>query len=266
MRYFVGDIQGCYQPLQRLLEQVKFDPSQDILHPVGDLIARGPDSLAVAKLVLELGDAVQPVLGNHDLHLIAVYHQLHKAKKGDKLEALLQHSIISDFIEWLRRQPLMLQIDNVVCTHAGWHPALSLPQLANLAQLVQRKLSSVDYVSWLPLMYGNEPKCWTDNLSEVEQFRFATSVLTRMRYLTSDLSLNFTAKMPLADSPNDLQPWFASQTEEMKQYKIVFGHWASLLGETQFSNLYALDTGCVWGNQMTMWCMDNNQLLSATPD
>ncbi len=261
--YFVGDIQGCYQPLLKLLEQVAFDPEQDILYPVGDIVARGPESDKVARLMLDLGDAVKPVLGNHDLHLMAVYHGLKPAKKNDKLSALLKADFIDEYIAWLAKQPLVRQVGDVICLHAGWHPSWSLSTLLSQANLAQKKLASADRQYWLELMYGNEPNLWQEGLSELEQFKFTVNACTRMRYLNPDLSLDCKAKMSLDDAPLALVPWFDKQSSEMKKHRIIFGHWASLLGRVNHSNIYALDTGCVWGNEMTLFRLEGEQYFTA---
>ncbi|AWB66892.1 hypothetical protein C2869_10800 [Saccharobesus litoralis] len=261
--YFVGDIQGCYGSLCRLLEQVKFDPAQDILYPVGDLVARGEDSLSVAKLMLELGASVKPVLGNHDLHLLAVYSGLKKAKDSDKLQPLLTSHIIDDYCFWLRQQPLVIAWQDVVVSHAGWYPLWDKTTLLNNAQLVTRRLQCDDFVYWLELMYGNKPNHPSEVETEVGQFRFAVNALTRMRYLTKKTELELKAKMPVKDAPKTLKPWFKLQSAEMRKHTVIFGHWASLLGKTGQANLYALDTGSVWGNQMTMLRWQDKALFKA---
>ncbi|WP_111980296.1 symmetrical bis(5'-nucleosyl)-tetraphosphatase [Algibacillus agarilyticus] len=251
-QYFVGDIQGCYQPLMRLLDHVNFDPAVDILYPVGDLVARGDDSLAVAKLMLSLGQQAQPVLGNHDLHLMAIHSGLRHAKKNDKLAKLLESEIIDSYVNWLREQPLVKHIDDIVMVHAGWYPGWHLDTLLKRSKKASKKLQSKEYVSWLSCMYGNEPSEYHTGLDDIDMFRFTINACTRMRYLKPDLSLDLTAKMPTDDAPDHLKPWYNFQTLHMKNYHILFGHWASLLGVTGIDNVIALDTGCVWGNNMTM--------------
>ncbi|NTS77451.1 symmetrical bis(5'-nucleosyl)-tetraphosphatase [Catenovulum sp. SM1970] len=266
--YFVGDIQGCYLELVQLLEQVNFDKSKDVLLPVGDLVARGSDSLSTAKLMLSLGDAVQPVLGNHDLHFIAVYHGLRKAKRKDYLDDLLAWSELDDYIEWLRKQPLVRTITMHeklhVISHAGWYPAWSLSELLEQAKAAEKILAGKSYKKWLPTMYGDEPKVWSKKHNKEDAFRFTVSALTRMRYLDSNLALDFLEKNPPAQASSHLNPWFDYQNEEMKGHQIIFGHWASLLGQTQHANVIALDTGCVWGNDLTMYRLEDGKYFKVS--
>lgn len=261
--YFVGDVQGCYSELMRLLERVNFDPKQDKLISVGDLVARGSESKQVAKLVLELGDSIEMTLGNHDLHLMSIHAGLFSAKKNDLLTALLDADFIDDYILWLRNQPLIryYPTHHLIAVHAGLHPDLSLKLQLSLAQAAQTKLSSANYKSWLKKMYGNEPKYFSGALSDSEKFRFIINVTTRMRYLDKDGNLEFKSKMPISDAPESLQPWFNFNPIEIdiNQPKVIFGHWASLHGNTGLNNYYALDTGCVWGSELTLYCADNQQ-------
>lgn len=260
--YFVGDIQGCYDELMRLLDDVQFDPANDKLCPVGDLVARGPDSDKVAQLMLTLADSVQTVLGNHDLHLLAIYAGFHKPKKNDKLLTLLASSHIDAYINWLRQQPLIRQFPefNIVMSHAGLHPDLSLEQQLQLAQAAEQKLSSANYKVWLEKMYGNDPKVWRTHLTDVEQFRFIVNVTTRMRFINDDGALEFKTKVAPEDAPLNLSPWF--KIPPRINNTMVFGHWASLLGNTGHKQFIALDTGCVWGNKLTMYRPEDGRFFS----
>ncbi|KMT66276.1 symmetrical bis(5'-nucleosyl)-tetraphosphatase [Catenovulum maritimum] len=257
--YFVGDIQGCYSELMSLLDRVNFEPSTDTLVPVGDLVARGPESELVASLMLKLGDAVKPVLGNHDLHLLSIYSGLYSAKKNDKLEALLNAEFIEDYIDWLRFQPLIRCFPefNLVTSHAGLHPDLSLDLHLSLADSAQQKLRADNYQDWLKKMYGNKPDCYSQDLSDTDKFRLIVNITTRMRYLDKRNRLDFKAKMPVGESPKSLTPWFECYAENTMMPKVIFGHWASLLGQTNRQSVIALDTGCVWGNELTMYCAEN---------
>lgn len=261
-KYFIGDLQGCFVEFEQMLDLIDFSPSRDQLYLVGDLVARGGDSLATVNKIIELGDSVKTVLGNHDLHLLAVHAGFRQAKRADKLLSLLSSQVIDGYVEWLRHQPLVIHFANVVMVHAGWYPGWSLKQLMKHSARASKKLASDDYLDWLQIMYGNFPDTWSKQHDKADKFRFTINACTRMRYLTTDLALEFDAKMPIADAPKTLSPWFNQQTKEMKRYKIIFGHWASLLGKTGQDNLHALDTGCVWGNSMTCLRLDDNAKFS----
>ncbi len=251
--YFVGDIQGCYDELMRLLDKVKFNPEQDKLCPVGDLVARGPASEKVAKLMLELDQAVEPVLGNHDLHLLSTYVGLYEPKKNDKLKKLIHAPFIDKYLKWLRKQPLIREYPefNLVMSHAGLHPSLPVSEQMALAACAQEKLAGKDYKKWLDRMYGNEPRKWRAHLTEEEAFRFIINTTTRMRFIDDEGALEFKCKLPPEQAPLHLSPWF--EVENHNPQTFIFGHWAALLGNTRNSKFIGLDTGCVWGHQLTCY-------------
>jgi len=277
--YLVGDLQGCYKELTALLTQVSFDLKEDTLYIAGDLVARGPDSLATLRFVKSLGENAKIVLGNHDLHLLAVHAGIKKVKKSDKLAALLAADDIEELMDWLAAQPLIQKIPNTqlskistienkisqnditnkepstdfaYMTHAGLAPQWTLLDAITQAHSVQTKLASSERHHWLTCMYGQEPNCWQQAKTEIEKFRYSVNALTRMRYCFIDGSLEFTQKdSPDNNSANNILPWFElSQTINTTAW--VFGHWASLMGKSSHQNIYPLDTGCVWGNQLTM--------------
>lgn len=267
--YLVGDIQGCFNELTSLMSQVNFDRKKDILYLAGDLVARGPDSLKTLRLVKSLGNSAKVVLGNHDLHLLAVYAGIKKPKKSDHLDELLSAPDIGELTTWLAKQPLIQKIPNAslitdndqettsteqqfaYMTHAGISPQWTLSEAIKQAQLIHEKLSSKDRNKWLSLMYGEKPNSWLQANSDVEKFRYSINALTRMRFCFDDGSLEFKQK----DSPDNtvyanISPWYElSQTINATQW--VFGHWASLMGKCSHENIYPLDTGCVWGNKLT---------------
>lgn len=263
--YLVGDIQGCFNELTALLVQVNFDDKKDTLYLAGDLVARGPDSLKTLRLLKSLGESAKVVLGNHDLHLLAVYAGIKKAKKSDHLAALLAADDIDDLMDWLAAQPLLQKIpqlnsqaeqqnitNDAYMSHAGISPQWQLADAIEQAQFVHSKLASSERNTWLALMYGEEPNSWLQVKSEIDKFRFSINAFTRMRYCFSDGSLEFTQK----ESPDDINvsgivPWY-ELSHTIKDTAWVFGHWASLMGQCSHTNIYPLDTGCVWGNQLTM--------------
>ncbi|WP_057832713.1 symmetrical bis(5'-nucleosyl)-tetraphosphatase [Colwellia sp. TT2012] len=264
--YLVGDIQGCFNELTALLVQVNFDGNKDTLYLAGDLVARGPDSLATLRLVKSLGESAKVVLGNHDLHLLAVYAGIRKVKKSDNLSVLLAADDIDELMDWLAAQPLLQKIPNInyqkqqqnkttdaYMSHAGISPQWQLADAIEQAQFVHTRLASKERNTWLAHMYGEKPNHWQQAKSDIDKFRYSINAFTRMRYCFSDGSLEFSQK----DSPehhnmsNNIVPWYElSQTINNTAW--VFGHWASLMGQCSHTNIYPLDTGCVWGNQLTM--------------
>ncbi|WP_017444262.1 symmetrical bis(5'-nucleosyl)-tetraphosphatase [Gayadomonas joobiniege] len=258
--YFVGDIQGCYDELNRLLEQVRFDPAKDILCPVGDLIARGPASEKVADLMLQLKSSVLPVLGNHDIHFLSVCHGLFKLKKKDGLAKLFDSAWRDEYTRWLVQQPLIRYFPqfDLYMSHAGLHPQVAYTQQIELAEEAMQNLRGKQQKEWLSRMYGAKTGSYNEQLGRAERFRFIINVTTRMRYLHEDGSLEFAHKDAPDNTPN-LVPWFDYPQKHNNNSRIVFGHWASLLGHTQRDDRLALDTGCVWGNKLTAYCPEHNR-------
>lgn len=251
--YFVGDIQGCYNELDALLSKVAFSTTHDQLYVAGDLVARGPDSLATLRLIKSLKSSAKVVLGNHDLHLLSVFHGLKKVKARDNLSMLLSAPDADELLNWLITQPLIQKLPNeeVYMSHAGlspeWTPTIALKH----AKIAQQHLQSSELTYWLEQMYGSHPTSWQDANSEVEKFRFTINSLTRMRYCNSNGSLEFECKESLEYAPAELMPWFEFQHINSNT-KWLFGHWAALMGKCRPSNIYALDTGCVWGQHLSI--------------
>jgi len=254
--YLVGDLQGCYSELKALLKQVNFNIHNDLLYLAGDLVARGPDSLKTLQFVKSLGPRAKIVLGNHDLHLLAVHAGIKKVKESDKLTALLNSPDADELINWLAQQPLLQKIitengDTAFMTHAGISPEWALNDAIKAAEDVHRKLISAQKDNWLALMYGEQPNSWKKAHSDIEKFRYSINALTRMRFCFTDGSLEFDYKDSPDNAPKDIIPWFElSKVIDNTQW--VFGHWASLMGNCSHSNIYPLDTGCVWGNHLSM--------------
>jgi bis(5'-nucleosyl)-tetraphosphatase (symmetrical) len=254
--YLVGDLQGCYNELKALLKKVDFDVQSDYLYLAGDLVARGPDSLKTLQFVKSLGSSAKIVLGNHDLHLLAVHAGIKKVKKSDQLTELLNSPDINELMTWLAQQPLLQKIstnDNnpAYMTHAGISPEWGLNEALQQAEIVHKKLSSPDRDKWLALMYGELPNSWKDANSVVEKFRYSINALTRMRFCYPDGSLEFQYKDTPEKAPENIIPWF-ELSRVINTTPWVFGHWASLMGHCSHNNVYPLDTGCVWGNHLTM--------------
>jgi len=250
--YAIGDIQGCYERLRRLLDSLRFDPGRDRLWLVGDLVNRGPDSLATLRFVKELGDRALTVLGNHDLHLLALAAGNSRRAKENTLAPVLRASDRDELLHWLRHRPLM-HFDahkHFALIHAGLPPQWDLRNALSCAREVETVLQGPDYPNYLDAMYGNEPARWSDTLSGMERLRFITNCFTRLRYCAADGTLALKEKAaPGSQTPGYL-PWFAVPNRATKDILIVFGHW-STLGYAAEHNTWALDTGCVWKGRLT---------------
>lgn len=251
--YAIGDIQGCYDELQTLLEKIDFDPASDTLYFVGDLVNRGPKSLETLRFVKQLGKAAVTVLGNHDLHLICVALGYRQPAAGDTLTEILTADDCDELITWLCQQPLLHHDAKrqVTMVHAGILPAWSLTTATQCAQEVEAVLQSEQRDILLQQLYANEPHAWSDQLQGVERWRFIINVFTRMRYVNRQGGLDLTVKMPVADAPPELMPWYDFSPRIMNNQKIIFGHWAALAGVTHHKNAINLDAGCVWGKALT---------------
>lgn len=263
--YLIGDVHGCLDELKALLAQVSFDPDCDKIWFTGDLVARGPASLEVLRYVRALGPAAQTVLGNHDLHLLAVYAGISKNKPKDRLNPLLNARDGDDLINWLRRQSVLLVDDErgLVMAHAGITPQWDLETAKMCAREVEAILSSDSYPLFLDAMYGDMPNHWSPELSGLPRLRFSTNVFTRMRYCFSGGQLDMICKEAPSEAPFLLKPWFDLPSQILDQgYAIAFGHWASLEGKGTPENVYALDTGCCWGGALTMLRWEDKQYFT----
>lgn len=255
-RLAVGDIQGCFTPFRRVLEKAGFDPDRDELWSVGDLVNRGPQSLETLRFFQSLGARARVVLGNHDLHLLAVAEGIQALKKGDTLTAVLEAPDRDELLTWLRQQPLFIHDGNVAMAHAGLAPAWTIEQAQRLSDEIVELLRGERYCDFLEAMYGDQPDAWSDSLQGPERWRVITNYFTRMRFLRSDGSLDLKAKTSPAEAPPGLVPWF-QQPRASAATTIVFGHWAALMGKVTDPRLVALDTGCVWGECMTLVDLDS---------
>ena len=264
--YIVGDIQGCFEPFQHLLEQVKFNPDKDRLWSVGDLINRGPDNLATLRWCFAHRDSVTMVLGNHDLHLMAVSAGARKPSRKDNFHDILEAPDREQLIEWLHFQPLVHHEDGVTLVHAGIPPIWTVEDTLERAREVETMLQSARCDDFFREMYGNEPFIWDDSLSGMTRLRVITNYLTRMRYCTRKGKLDLISKgpQPLPDAlaGKKVAPWFSHPNRLTKGQKVVFGHWASLEGMTDDPSIIGLDTGCVWGKAMTLYELETGRRIS----
>lgn len=269
MKHFVvGDIQGCYKGLTKLLKKAGFRPYQDKLWAVGDLIARGPDSLATMEYLYDLGPHFDTVLGNHDLHLIACAYGISKPKSQDKLEPLIKHKQFSTFIDFLLTKPLAASpVENTLISHAGLYPKWSISKALKLSQEIQSQLQGEQVEDFLNNMYGNLPNIWQKELKGYARYRFIVNAFTRMRFVHKDTSLDFASKCHPKNASSQILPWFKHKNTSLKTSQtLLFGHWASLLGEIPNSlpvdaKVIALDTGYVWGNKMRIYCLETQEFF-----
>jgi bis(5'-nucleosyl)-tetraphosphatase (symmetrical) len=251
--YAIGDVHGCFQELQNLLSRINYNSTSDTLWFVGDLVNRGPQSLETLRFIQGLPDTTIVLLGNHDLHFLAVANGYAKPSAHDTLDALLAAQDCKQLCDWLRRQKLFYH-DSVlgfIMVHAGIAPQWSRVQAATLAKEVERILVTDDYKDFLQNMYGNTPECWRDDLTAWDRLRSITNYLTRIRFCDEQGTLDLTSKSKIGTQPAGFFPWFDIKTRKTKDDKILFGHWAALQGKVSTDRIYALDTGCVWGGKLS---------------
>jgi len=257
--YLIGDIQGCDSALARLLTQIDFSPSRDTLYVLGDLVNRGPDSAGVLRRLRALQGAAHCLLGNHDLHLMAVAQGLRKAHRKDTLDSVLHAPDRQDLLNWLRQQSLALQVHQhgvtVLMVHAGVLPAWTCEKTMALAQEVQAVLRGPDYADFLAHMYSNLPDQWDEGLQGHERLRLIVNALTRIRFCDAQGRMEFDTKEGLAATPAGFTPWFDAPGRLTAGDTVAFGHW-STLGWLGRSDVMSLDSGCVWGGCLSALRLD----------
>ncbi len=258
MIYLVGDVQGCLAPLERLLAEVGFSPSRDRIVLLGDLVNRGPDSLALLRRLIALDDAARCVLGNHDLHLLAVAHGARARHRRDTFGGVLDAPDAGALLAWLCRQPLALREAGWLCVHAGVVPQWTAAQTLALAGEVSAMLAGEPGPAFLRTMYGDEPRRWDDALEGTARWRFVVNVLTRIRFCADDGTLDLKTKEGAAAAPPGLRPWFDVPGRRSAGEPIACGHW-STLGLVNRPDLLALDTGCVWGGCLSAVRVDGGR-------
>ncbi len=267
--YAIGDVQGCYEPLQRLLALIKFDDTVDRLWFVGDLVNRGPESLAVLRLLSSLARAPRVTLGNHDLHLLGSLFG-DKPWKGhdDTIKDILNAPDREVLGHWLRKQSILYHAPefNVVMCHAGIAPVWDLAQAKQFAKELEEMLSGKHYRNFLSHMYGNKPDLWADELQGMDRLRIITNYFTRMRLCDAEGRLHLSYKGALVDAPANLYPWYAAPHRKNIDAEIVFGHWAALKGMCPNPKIHAIDTGCLWGGQLTALRLQDKQRFAVWND
>ena len=252
--YALGDIQGCFDALQRLLEKIKFDDQTDRLWFVGDLVNRGPKSLQTLRFIKNLPLTPRIALGNHDLHLLCqIFLPNQKPKSDDTLRAVLNAPDREELGHWLRAQRLLHHDPNlnIVMTHAGIAPCWNLTEAKAYAKEFEAVLSSEKFIVFLKNMYGNSPNHLSKNITSIERLRVICNYFTRMRFCDANGHLELTGKGVPLHPPEHMYPWYAVPTRCSLDVDLIFGHWAALKGHCPITNLHAIDTGCVWGGPLT---------------
>jgi len=264
--YVVGDIQGCLKPLKRLLKEVDFNPEKDVLWSVGDVVNRGPKCLKTLRFLYKMRKSLVLVLGNHDLHLLAVAAGVRPPSRSDTLDKILKAPDKDKLLKWLVKQPLIHQQHGYTLVHAGIPPQWTTKQAKSYAKEVQKVLRSPDCVDFFREMYGNEPAVWSESLRGMERLRVITNYLTRMRFCDKNGVLDLESKGPEpnpgkpAQGAKKVAPWFSHPNRKAVGDRILFGHWASIAGHTNSLNAIGLDTGCVWGGHMSLYELETGQL------
>ncbi len=262
--YAIGDIQGCFSALEKLLTHIQFDPKKDTLWFTGDLVNRGPESLEALRFVKQLGPKHHTVLGNHDLHLLAVASGAHAGWAEDTLSDILAAPDRDELLTWLRQQPLLYHDaqQEFVMVHAGLASNWNLDTAKKLAREVETILQSNKATEFFHHMYGNQPDQWDPTLKDFDRLRCITNYFTRSRFCYPDGRLELKNKGTLDSHPQNLVPWFQVPNRANAALKIIFGHWAALGGVTNTPNTFALDTGCVWGFSLTAMRLEDGKRFS----
>ena len=261
--YVVGDIQGCLQPLKCLLKKVSFNPDKDVLWSVGDIVNRGPRCLKTLRFLYDMRDNLVLVLGNHDLHLLAVAAGVRQPNRSDTLEKILKAPDKEKLLTWLLHRPLLHHEHGFTLVHAGIPPQWSIEEAASRAREVEAVLQSPACIEFFKHMYGNEPLVWSDELTGMTRLRVITNYLTRMRFCTSQGVLDLDSKGPSPDRGKvAVSAWFSHPRRKTAKDRILFGHWASIEGQTDHPNAIGLDTGCVWGGALSLYELETGRWTS----
>lgn len=258
--YAIGDIQGCFEALERMVALIEFDPTEDQLWFVGDIVNRGPDSLASIRYIKDLGDRAVTVLGNHDLHLLTVAAGYTRLHRGDTLQDILDAPDREDLLHWLRSRKLMHAQDGWAMVHAGLLPQWPIERALELAQEVEHALAGPGYLELLGSMYGNQPDEWHDDLKGHDRLRVIVNAMTRLRLCTRTGKMEFKHKSAPRSLPEGYFPWYAVPGRASAGNQIIFGHW-STLGLHASKDVVALDSGCLWGNALSAMRLEDRTIF-----
>lgn len=267
--YVIGDVQGCFEALKALLKEIQFDAEQDFIWFAGDLVARGENSIAALRFIKKLAEqgAAATVLGNHDLTLLAYARGIKPVKEKDNVRDVIDAIDSDDLIDWLRKQPLCLfPNEQTILTHAGIPNIWSAEKTIQLAQEVEAIIAHDDFEvldDFLKEMFGKEPALWSDQLQGHERIRCIVNYLTRMRLTDAEGHLEYSFKDALDDPmPEGFKPWFEFESQAAQTHQILFGHWAALNGKTISNKIQNVDGGCVWGNQLMAFRLEDQQMFA----
>ncbi|AUC06987.1 MULTISPECIES: symmetrical bis(5'-nucleosyl)-tetraphosphatase [Acinetobacter] len=267
--YVIGDVQGCFEALKALLKEIQFDAEQDFIWFAGDLVARGENSIAALRFIKKLAEqgAAATVLGNHDLTLLAYARGIKPVKEKDNVRDVIDAIDSDDLIDWLRKQPLCLfPNEQTILTHAGIPNIWSAEKTIQLAQEVEAIIAHDDFEvldDFLKEMFGKEPALWSDQLQGHERIRCIVNYLTRMRLTDAEGRLEYSFKDALDDPmPEGFKPWFEFESQAAQTHQILFGHWAALNGKTISNKIQNVDGGCVWGNQLMAFRLEDQQMFA----
>ena len=267
--YVIGDVQGCFEALKALLKEIQFDAEQDFIWFAGDLVARGENSIAALRFIKKLAEqgAAATVLGNHDLTLLAYARGIKPVKEKDNVRDVIDAIDSDDLIDWLRKQPMCLfPNEQTILTHAGIPNIWSAEKTAQLAQEVEAIIAHDDFDvldDFLKAMFGKEPALWSDQLQGHERIRCIVNYLTRMRLIDAKGRLEYSFKDALDDPmPQGFKPWFEFESQAAQTHQILFGHWAALNGKTISNKIQNVDGGCVWGNQLMAFRLEDQQMFA----
>ncbi|MXX29760.1 MAG: symmetrical bis(5'-nucleosyl)-tetraphosphatase [Gammaproteobacteria bacterium] len=261
--YAVGDIQGCHAEFAALLDEVAFDERHDALWLLGDLVNRGPDSLAVMERVMALGDRVTTVLGNHDLHFLAIWYGGHPVRATDTFTDLLAAPEAPAIANWLRRQPFFHQDPSLgyAMVHAGILPGWTFADAQAASDELMGVLEGPEFKGYFRDLYGDRPRRLKKKHVGMDRWRILTNGFTRIRLVDAKGRLDFKHKGALNEAPPDCRPWYELAADALDGQRLLFGHWAALNGHTGKDNLIALDTGCVWGRSLTALCLESGERI-----
>ena len=257
--YAIGDVQGCVEPLKDLLDRIGFDRARDRLWFVGDLVNRGPDSLATLRLVRDLGESAVTVLGNHDFHLLAVAAGKAKKHRSDTLDQVLEAPDREQLLTWLRQQPMLHVEGDRAMVHAGLLPQWSVAEARALAQEVEAQLRGDNWIKFLANLYGDRPEAWSEDLRGADRLRVIVNAMARMRFCTAKGKIELRTKGETANAPPGYFPWFDAPGRASRDHTLIFGHW-STLGLKLRPDLLALDSGCVWGGSLSAVRLEDRRL------
>ena len=261
--YAIGDVQGCYDQLMRVLERAGYDERRDVLWFVGDLVNRGPKSAQTVRFAKSLGERQVTVLGNHDLALLVVAEGIAKAHRSDTFHDILGAPDRDELLAWLRHQKMMHAGEGYAMVHAGLLPQWSVPQALALAREVEAALRGPDYRGFLKQMYGNEPERWSDDLAGYDRLRVIVNAMTRSRFVTPEGAMEFRHKKGLATAPAGYLPWYDVPGRASRGTAVIFGHWAAL-GLLLREDVVGLDSGCVWGRELSALRLEDRKLTQCS--